>query len=264
MRLTRRTGLQLAAALIGSAVIPVIASSPARAQGATPLPGPFSHPVEGGEVVIHPVEHASMVWQTPAGVIYVDPVGGAEAYADLPAPDLILITHEHGDHYDQPTLDALPEVRIIANPAVAGMLPEAMGERTTTMANGDAGEVLGLTIEAVPAYNTTPDRAQYHPQGRDNGYLLTIGGQRFLIAGDTEDTPELRALTGIDVAFLPMNLPYTMTVEQAAEAVTAFSPGVVYPYHHRDSDLDAFTRLVDEGGSGAQVVIADWYPDGAA
>ncbi|QBX33327.1 MBL fold metallo-hydrolase [Paracoccus liaowanqingii] len=264
MRLTRRSGLQLAAALMGSAVIPMIAAGPARAQDASPQPGPFRHPVDGGEIVIHPVDHASMVLETPAGVVYVDPVGGAEAYADLPAPDLILITHEHGDHYDQPTLDALPEVPIIANGAVADMLPEAMAARVTAMANGDTGEALGLTIEAIPAYNITPERAQYHPQGRDNGYVLTIGGQRVLIAGDTEDTPELRALTDIHVAFLPMNLPYTMTVEQAAEAVTAFAPEVVYPYHFRDSDMAAFARLVEEGGSGAQVVVADWYPDGAA
>lgn len=221
----------------------------------------FRHAVEGGEVVIHPVDHASMLLETPAGVILVDPVGGAEAYADLPAPDLILITHEHGDHYDQPTLDALPPVPIIANPAVAEMLPAPMAERTTVMENGDSGEILGQPIEAIPAYNTTEDRLQNHPQGRDNGYILTLGGQRFLIAGDTEDTPELRALTDIHVAFLPMNLPYTMSVEQAAEAVTAFAPDIVYPYHHRGSDLETFTRLVDEGGSGAQVVIAPWYDD---
>ena len=153
---------------------------------------------------------------------------------------------------------------MIANPAVAGMLPAAMAERTTTMANGDSGEALGLPIEAIPAYNITEDRLQNHPQGRDNGYILTIGGQRFLIAGDTEDTPELRALTDIHVAFLPMNLPYTMSVDQAAAAVTAFAPDVVYPYHHRGSDLDAFAALVAEGGSGTQVVVAPWYAEADA
>jgi len=251
MLLTRRTGLTLAATLAATTALP------AHAQD-----GEFRHEVEGGEVVIHPVDHASMVLETPAGVIYVDPVGGAEAYADLPAPDLILITHEHGDHYDQPTLDALPEVPVIANPAVAGMLPEAMAGRATTMENGDTGEALGLPVEAIPAYNTTEDRLQNHPQGRDNGYVLTVGGSRFLIAGDTEDTPELRALTDIDVAFLPMNLPYTMSVEQAAEAVAAFAPAVVYPYHHRGSDLEEFTRLVQESGAPTEVVIAPWYPEG--
>ncbi|MEE2862250.1 MAG: MBL fold metallo-hydrolase [Pseudomonadota bacterium] len=255
MRLTRRTGLKLAAALAGSALIPALA----HAQDA-----PYRHQVEGGEVVIHPVSHASMVWETPGGVIYVDPVGGAEAYADLPEPDLILITHEHGDHYDQPTLDALPEVPIIANPAVADMLPEAMASRTTAMANGDEGQALDMPIMAIPAYNTTEDRLQYHPEGRDNGYVLTIGGKRFLIAGDTEDTPELRDLQDIFVAFLPMNLPYTMTVEQAAEAVAAFQPQVVYPYHHRGSDVQEFQRLVGESSPDTEVVIAEWYPDGEA
>lgn len=258
MRLTRRTGLKLAAALLGTAAIPRLAA-PALAQGTA-----HRHAVDGGDVVIHPVSHASMVLETPAGVIYVDPVGGADAYAGLPAPQLIVITHEHGDHYDQPTLDALDAVGIIANPAVAAMLPDGMAARTTVMANGDTGQALGLTIEAVPAYNITPDRAQFHPKGRDNGYVLTIGGRRFLIAGDTEDTPELRALTNIHVAFLPMNLPYTMTVEQAADAVTAFAPDIVYPYHHRDSDLEAFARAVEQGESGAQVVIADWYGDAPA
>ncbi|MBM3603180.1 MAG: MBL fold metallo-hydrolase [Alphaproteobacteria bacterium] len=253
MRLTRRTGLQLATALMGSAMIPALAQ--AQETG-------HRHAVEGGEVVIHPVSHASMVLEMPAGVIAVDPVGGAEAYADLPAPDLILFTHEHGDHFDQPTLDSLPEVPIVANQAVHDLLPQEMQGRSTVMANGDSHEALGLPIEAIPAYNITEDRLQYHPQGQGNGYVLTIGGQRFLIAGDTEDTPELRALEDIHVAFLPMNLPYTMTVEQAAEAVAAFVPDVVYPYHHKGSDLDEFARLVTEGGSGTEVVVADWYPDG--
>ncbi|WP_282603768.1 MBL fold metallo-hydrolase [Paracoccus sp. PARArs4] len=254
MRLTRRHSLQIAAASLGAGLLPRLAA----AQEA----GPFTHATGAGDVVIHAVDHASMVWETPSGVIFVDPVGGAEAYADMPAPDLILITHEHGDHYDQPTLDALPEVPMITNPAVADMLPQAMRERVTVMANGDTGTALDLPIEAIPAYNITEDRLKFHPQGRDNGYILTIGDKRFLIAGDTEDTPELRALTDIEVAFLPMNLPYTMTVEQAAEAVTAFAPRVVYPYHHRGSDLDAFAKAVEAGGSGAEVVITNWYPNG--
>lgn len=219
------------------------------------------HAVEGGEVVIHPVEHASMVLETPAGVIYVDPVEGAERYADLPAPDAILLTHEHGDHFDMDTLNGLAEAPMIVNQAVFDQLPEEMQARATVMANGDSGDILGVPIEAIPAYNTTEDRLQFHPEGRDNGYVLTLGGMRFLIAGDTEDTPELRALTDIHVAFLPMNLPYTMTVEQAAEAVAAFQPDIVYPYHFGDSDLEEFARLVEASGAGTEVVIAEWYPD---
>lgn len=195
-------------------------------------------------------------------IIYVDPVGGAPAYANLPAPALILITHEHGDHFDLPTLEALPAVRIIANQAVFDKLPAEMQARATAMANGSSAEVLGLTIEAVPAYNLTEDRLQYHPKGRDNGYILTIGGKRFYIAGDTEDTPEMRALEGIEVAFLPMNLPYAMTVEQAADAVIAFNPVVAFPYHHRDSDVQEFARLVESSEASSLVVIANWYPAG--
>ncbi|MDN5567493.1 MAG: MBL fold metallo-hydrolase [Paracoccus sp. (in: a-proteobacteria)] len=255
MQFTRRTGLKLAAALMGSAFIPSLA------MGQDTMTE-YTHSTGAGDIVIHPVSHASMVWQTPAGVIYVDPVGGAEAYADLPAPDLILITHEHGDHYDQPTLDALAQVPLITNKAVFDMLPDAMQGRATAMANGDTGKILEFDIEAIPAYNITEDRLQYHPKGRDNGYVLTIGDMRFLIAGDTEDTPELRALTDIAVAFLPMNLPYTMTVQQAADAVTEFAPKVVYPYHFRDSDVQEFATLVKDSGTATEVVIANWYPDG--
>ena len=112
----------------------------------------------------------------------------------------------------------------------------------------------------MPAYNTTPDRLQYHPKGRDNGYVLTIGGLRVYIAGDTEDTPEMRALTDIDIAFLPMNLPYTMTIEQAAEAVAAIQPGEVYPYHSKGSDIDAFASLVAEKAPDTEVLVRNWYP----
>lgn len=255
MRFTRRTSLALAAAAIGSTTLPRLS----MAQSDT---NRHAYQVDGGEVVIHPVDHASMVLETPGGVIHVDPVGGAEKYAALPAPTLILITHEHGDHFDLPTLEALPAVRLITNAAVHDKLPEAMKERASIMANGDMAEAIGMQIEAIPAHNTTEDRMQYHPVGRDNGYVLTIGGKRVYIAGDTEPVPEMLALENIDIAFLPMNLPYTMTVEQAAEAVSAFKPAVVFPYHHRGSDLQEFARLVSEGGSGAQVVIANWYPEG--
>lgn len=153
-------------------------------------------------------------------------------------------------------------MRLITNPAVHDMLPGEMKERASAMANGDMVEVLDLRIEALPAHNITEERLQYHPKGRDNGYVLTIGGKRFYIAGDTEPTPEMLALTDIEVAFLPMNLPYTMTVEQAAEAVAAFRPVVVFPYHHRGSDIDEFARLVEAGGSGSLVIVADWYPEG--
>jgi L-ascorbate metabolism protein UlaG (beta-lactamase superfamily) len=221
-----------------------------------------SSAVEGGTLVIHPVEHASLVLETPGLVIHVDPVGGAAKYADLPAPGLILITHEHQDHFDVPTLEALAgtSVPLIVNPSVYDKLPAALQARATAIANGEGTTAGPIEIEAVPAYNLTPDRLQYHPQGRDNGYILTVGGNRVYIAGDTEDTPEMRALSDIDIAFLPMNLPYTMTVEQAADAVAAFAPARVYPYHYGKSDVAAFARLVTESGAPTEVVLREWYP----
>ncbi|WP_299840648.1 MBL fold metallo-hydrolase [uncultured Paracoccus sp.] len=251
MPMTRRSSLKLGAAALSMAALP----RHVFAQDAN------SYAVEGGNVVIHPVDHASMVIETPGGVIWVDPVGGAEKYAALPPASLILITHEHGDHYDAPTLEGIGGAApIITNPAVHAMLPEALKARATAMENGAQAMQGDIGIEAIPAYNLTEDRLQYHPQGRDNGYVLTLGGKRVYIAGDTEDIPEMKALTGIEVAFLPMNLPYTMTVEQAAAGVEGFKPAFVYPYHHKGSDVQAFKTLVEAGGSGSQVVIANWYP----
>ncbi len=222
-----------------------------------------TYPVDGGAIVIHPVQHASFVMSVPGLVIYSDPVGGAALYEGLPPPDLILITHEHGDHFDTPTLEAIvrDNTRLLTNPSVHGKLPEALRARATAIANGEATTVNDLPIEAIPAYNLTEDRLQYHPKGRDNGYVLTIGGHRLYIAGDTEDTPEMRALTDIDVAFVPMNLPYTMTIEQAASGVEAFKPGFVYPYHYNESDTTEFARLVTESGAPTDVVLHDWYPN---
>jgi L-ascorbate metabolism protein UlaG (beta-lactamase superfamily) len=214
-----------------------------------------------GDLVIHPVDHASLVLGWGDQVIYVDPVGGAERYEGLPAPTAILITHGHGDHFDTPTLEAIASgVPIITSQEVFDKLPEALKASAKAMANGDEGDVNAIPLKAVPAYNTTPERSQYHPQGVGNGYVLSFGDTVVYVAGDTEPTPEMLAMTGISVAFLPMNLPYTMTVEQAAEAVNAFKPGIVYPYHYSDSDLDAFEAAV---GDGVEVRLRNWYPNAA-
>ncbi|MCA1336465.1 MBL fold metallo-hydrolase [Pseudooceanicola marinus] len=219
---------------------------------------------DGGQISIHPVAHASFVLVTPAGVLYVDPVGGADAYDALPDPDAVLITHEHGDHYDPDTLSALAEraggsLPMITNPAVAEMLAPELAEGNAPLANGESGEILGYTVDAVPAYNTTEDRLQYHPEGRDNGYVLSVDGLRIYIAGDTEDTPEFRAQEEIDIAFVPFNLPYTMTEDQAASGVAEMGPKVVYPYHFRGSDPEMFTSLLSEAGSETDVVMGGWY-----
>jgi L-ascorbate metabolism protein UlaG (beta-lactamase superfamily) len=188
-------------------------------------------------------------------------VEGAAAYEGHPAPDLILITHEHGDHYDPETLAGIvgEETRLITNPAVYDMLPEDLKAKASAMANGDSTSVGDMTIEAIPAYNTTEDRLQYHPQGRDNGYILNIDGRRVYIAGDTEDIPEMRALTDIHIAFVPMNLPFTMDVDQASSAVAEFAPDYVYPYHYRGSDPQEFADKVTASGVETQVVMGPWY-----
>lgn len=258
--LTRRTILMTGAAATGATLIRPYAAM-AESHGAMG----DSYQTANGEITIHPVSHASFVMVTPAGVIHVDPVGGGDLYKDLPAPDLILLTHHHGDHFDQPTLDALwhENLTMVANPTVFEALPEAMKAVTASMSNGDTGAARGLPVEAVPAYNTTPDRLKYHPQGRDNGYILAVDGLRIYIAGDTEDTPEMRALTDIDIAFVPFNLPYTMDETQAASAVAEFAPKVVYPYHYKGSDLDKFRAGLAQAGSTTEVVTGPWYGETA-
>ena len=222
--------------------------------------GTDTYPAEGGDITIHPVSHASFVLTIPGTVIYNDPVGGAAAYEGLPPPGMILVSHEHGDHFDPDTLKAIAgDAKIVANPAVFDMLPSELKANAVRVANGEVGFWGGLELLAVPAYNSTAGREQYHPQGRDNGYVLTVAGKRVYIAGDTEDIPEMRALTGIDIAFVPMVLPYTMDEIQAASGVAAFRPGVVYPYHYGQSDLDKFeTELRAQGGT-SEVKRGTWY-----
>lgn len=213
-----------------------------------------------GDISIYPVNHASLALTLGDTVIYADPVGEASRYEGLPPASLILVTHEHGDHYNADTLGALmgPDTVMVANPAVHGMLPDSLAQ-ATAIANGETTEAAGVSIEAIPAYNLTEDRKRYHPEGRDNGYVLNLGGARVYIAGDTEDIPEMRALEGIDLAFVPMNLPFTMDIEQAASAVIEFAPKVIYPYHYGESDTAAFKQMVEDGGGTSEVRLHDWY-----
>lgn len=213
-----------------------------------------------GALIIHPVQHASLLLGFGDQVIYVDPVGGAALYADLPAPTAILITHAHGDHFDVPTLEAIAGTApILASTEVVGKLPDTLKAQAKAISNGEDGALNSIPVKAIPAHNITEDRLKYHPKGVGNGYLLSFGDKTIYVAGDTEPTPEMLALTGIDVAFLPMNLPYTMTVEQAAEAVNAFKPKIVYPYHYGESDLKVFAAAV---GPQTEVRLRDWYTHG--
>jgi L-ascorbate metabolism protein UlaG (beta-lactamase superfamily) len=213
-----------------------------------------------GDLVVHPINHATLVLGWKGRVIYVDPVGGGKRFDGLPKPDLILVTDIHGDHLNNETLEAVAGemTALVAPSAVAEKLPEKLRKQTTVLANGETKPVAGITLEAVPMYNLTVDRLKFHEKGRGNGYVVTLGGKRVYLSGDTEDIPEMRKLKDIDVAFVCMNLPYTMTVEQAADAVRAFKPKIVYPYHYRGSDTEKFKKLVGED-SGVEVRLRDWY-----
>jgi L-ascorbate metabolism protein UlaG (beta-lactamase superfamily) len=209
----------------------------------------------GGDITIQPINHATLQIVHATHVIDVDPVGQAD-FSGLPAPTLILVTDIHGDHMDAATIAKLrqPATKVVAPQAV---VTAAKLEGAIVIANGETKTVDGLSIEAVPMYNTTAERLQYHAKGRGNGYVVTIGGKRIYIAGDTEGIPEMRALKNIDVAFIPMNLPYTMTPAEAADAVKAFSPKIVYPYHYRGQDTAVFAAALK--GLPIDVRIRDWY-----
>jgi L-ascorbate metabolism protein UlaG (beta-lactamase superfamily) len=228
-------------------------------------------PTANGILVVHPVNHATFLMQWNGKTVYVDPVGGAKPFADLPKPDLVLVTHFHFDHFDPKTLEAIVpaggKTVIVAPSTVAEKIPESLRSQVMVriLTNGEKTEAAGIAIEAVPAYNTTPGKEKFHPKGRDNGYVLTMGGKRVYIAGDTEDTPEMRAIRGIDIAFLPMNLPYTMSVEKAAEAIRQFKPKIVYPYHYRShdgtkADFGKLKKLVGKD-SGVEIRLREWYPE---
>ena len=261
MPTTRRIFLATGAALGATVVLPFRAMAEAHASN--------TFPVEGGEIVVHPVNHASVVLETPIGTIYVDPVGDASQYADFPQPDMIFITHEHGDHYNAETLQEVVKAstQLVTNIAVYDMLPSDLQMKAQKVPNGDSVDVSGLMVSAVPAYNITEGRLDFHPKGRDNGYVFEIGGKRIYVSGDTEGTDEMRALENIHLAFVSMNLPFTMDAEQAADAVAEFAPAYVYPYHYRGrdggtQDPQAFKQMMSDKGSQTEVRIGDWYEPG--
>jgi L-ascorbate metabolism protein UlaG (beta-lactamase superfamily) len=209
-----------------------------------------------GELKITPIRHASLMIEAGGKVIHVDPWSQGN-YEGLPKADIILITDIHGDHMDPKAIAAIrkDDTKIIAPPAVAATVKDA-----SSAANGATSTVGAFSIEAVPMYNEKrgPEPGKFfHDKGRGNGYVITYGGLRIYVAGDTEGTPEMRALKNIDVAFMPMNLPFTMPPEEAADAVKAFKPKVVYPYHYRGSDTKIFAAALEK--SGVDVRLRDWY-----
>ena len=218
-----------------------------------------------GAVKITPILHASMVLEWNGKTVFIDPYGGADRYTAFNDPDYVIITHAHGDHLNKETLEGLnlENVDMIAPQSVIDQLGPIPMKRISKLDNGQDTDKDGMNIMAVPMYNLPDDETSRHKPGWGNGYVITIGGTRFYISGDTEDIDEMRALENIDYAFVCMNLPYTMTVEQAADAVLEFKPKVVYPFHYRGqggfSDIEKFKELV-AADTDVEVRLKDWYP----
>ncbi|MEJ7779884.1 MAG: MBL fold metallo-hydrolase [Daejeonella sp.] len=215
-----------------------------------------------GNLRISPVSHASLVLTWNNKTIYIDPTGSAEMYKSFGAPDIILITDIHGDHMDVKAIEALNTKKaiVIAPQAVGYQLPASAREKLVVLSNGMQTSQMAVMVKAIPMYNLPESADSRHVKGRGNGYILTIGGKSIYISGDTEDIPEMRNLKKIDVAFVCMNLPYTMDITQAASAVLDFKPKIVYPYHHRGQDINAFKKLVNEGNKKIDVRLRNWYP----
>lgn len=194
-----------------------------------------------GDLTIHPINHSAVRFAFGGRQYYVDPSGRAD-WAAMPKADVILITHEHHDHLDPKVIETIrkPDTVIYASAAAAKKAGFGL-----TIEVGQTKTIGGIAVEAIPAYNMNPDRVRYHPKARkDNGYVLTFGDKRVYVAGDTEGTPEMKALKAIDVAFLPINLPYTMPPAEAAMAAKAFRPKILYPYHQGRSDPAEVRRLL--------------------
>lgn len=222
---------------------------------------------DSANVEIQPISHATAVVNWGDFVFYLDPTGGAEAFNVMDEPDLVLVTDIHGDHMDASTLQALDleNTTIIVPQAVKDELPQELHGQLVVLNNGESREFNGFSIEAIPMYNLPESDDAFHTKGRGNGYIIERDGKRLYIAGDTEDIPEMRNLQNIDMALVPMNLPYTMDVDQAAEGVLAFEPKEVYPYHFRGeegyADVERFKEIINERNENIEVVQLEWYPD---
>lgn len=203
-----------------------------------------SFKTESGGLDITFIGHGSLMMKFDGKIIYVDPVGAEADYSTFPKADLVLVTHDHGDHLDP------AEIAKVRTDATTVIITEKCAAKVPggrVMKNGDAQTVAGIGIEAVPAYNLVhkrPTGQPFHPRGEGNGYVLTMGGKRVYVAGDTENIPEMKDLKNIDIAFLPMNLPYTMTPEMVVDAARSFGPKMLYPYHYGETDTNKLVSLL--------------------
>jgi len=197
-----------------------------------------------GDLVITFLGHASLIFQFGGKIIHVDPYGRVADYSLLPKADFIFVTHEHSDHFDAKAFALIvkPETIVVGSKSCAGRL-----EKAHIMNNNETRTFDGLHVESVPAYNIKhkrPDGSPFHPKGNGNGYIITFGDKRVYIAGDTENIPEMKANKDIDIAFLPMNVPYTMTPEMTADAALSFRPKIIYPYHYSETDPSRLVELL--------------------
>jgi len=206
-------------------------------------------PTAAGDLKITFIGHASLMFEFDGKVIYSDPVGQYGDFSKLPKADVILAAHEHGDHFDLETIKKISKggTKVVMTPLCATKQPGGI-----VLKNGESATVEGIRIEAVPAYNLVHMRSPglpFHPKGVGNGYVLTLGDKRVYVAGDTENIPEMKAIGRIDIAFLPMNLPYTMTPAMVADAARMMKPKILYPYHTTDTDTSKLAPLLkDEPG----------------
>jgi len=220
---------------------------------------------DDGDIIIQPITHGTLVLQWKGKTIYVDPYGGAEKFKGLADPDIILITDIHGDHLNMSTLEGLntKNTKFIVPKAVAEKLSKNYEKQITIINNGGMHVIGDIFISAIPMYNLPQETNSRHPRGRGNGYFINLGGKIIYISGDTEDIREMRKLLGVDVAFVCMNLPYTMDINQAASAVLEFKPKIVYPYHYRGkpdiSDTAAFKKIVNAKNPKIDVRLRNWY-----
>jgi L-ascorbate metabolism protein UlaG (beta-lactamase superfamily) len=208
---------------------------------------------DAGKVEIYFIGHGSLMFKMNDKVVYLDPVNSSGNYNNLPKADIILVTHEHGDHLDTKLINDLRKdgTVILSNGTAASKINGAVA-----MNAGDRHAAGKIIIEAVQAYNIVNERSPgqpFHPKGSGVGYILNFGNKRFYAAGDTENTPEMKALTHIDVAFLPMNLPYTMTPAMVADAAMAFKPSILYPYHYGETNTEVLVKLLKDSGIEVRV-----------
>ncbi|MEO5603771.1 MAG: MBL fold metallo-hydrolase [Cyclobacteriaceae bacterium] len=220
-----------------------------------------------GPLTIQPLNHATLALTWQGKTLYTDPNGGAKTFEGIAAPDLILITDIHGDHFNPETLQAIntTHATLIVPQAVADKLPEALKSKAVVLGNGQTKSLMEISITGVPMYNLPESPESRHIKGRGNGYVLTFGNKKIYLSGDTSGVPEMRSLKDIDVAFVCMNLPYTMNIEEASQAVLDFKPKVIYPYHYRGqnglSDTEAFKKLVNDKNKNIDVRLRNWYAE---